>query len=52
MQFDLADPKHAVAGAGAGKVSVVVALPSEVASADGVMGNDVFGFGSDHIFNE
>jgi hypothetical protein len=52
MQFDLADPKHAVAGAGAGKVSVVVALPDAVASADGTMGNDVFGFGSDHIFNE
>jgi len=52
MQFDLADPKHAVAGAGAGKVSVVVALPDGVATADGTMGNDVFGFGSDHIFNE
>jgi hypothetical protein len=52
LKFDLADPKHAVAGAGAGKVTVVVALPDGVASADGTMGNDVFGFGSNHIFHE
>jgi len=52
MQFDLADPKHAVAGSGAGKVSVVIALPDGVAAADGVMANDVFGFGDSPFFNE
>jgi len=52
MQFDLADPKHAVAGSGAGKVSVVIALPDGVASADGTMANDVFGFGDAPFFHE
>ena len=50
MQFDLADPKHAVAGSGAGKVSVVIALPDGVASADGTQANATFGVSS--IFHE
>lgn len=52
MQFDLGDPKHAIGSSGAGKVSVVIALPDGVASADGTHANDTFGFGSAHIFNE
>ena len=43
LQFDLADPKHAVAGAGAGKVSVVIALIDGLAGADGDKANATFG---------
>ena len=50
MQFDLGDPKHAIGSSGAGKVSVVIALPDGVASADGTQANATFGVSS--IFHE